>query len=205
MRKFIIAFLLLAFLLPSNTASARGRAQKRQNAIADRHDLTRIRDRDQLEKFVDAGLLVPLYDTVAYVISDELGEKDPGHRFLYKHARPYTKAFLDDVLGEAHRTFGSRYTITSLVRTVEYQRKLCKSNGNAICGVRGWKRSSHLTGASVDISYVGMSAKERRWFRKKLNRLQAAGKIIYVREISQACFHIMALPDNGRRKKPKSR
>lgn len=194
MRKFIITFMLLVFLFPSAAVQARGRAQKRQNAVADRHDLTRIRDRDQLKKFVDSGLLVPLYDTNAYVISDELGEKDPGHRSLYKHARPYTKVFLDDILGEAHRKFGSRYTITSLVRTVEYQRRLCKSNGNAICGIRGWKRSSHLTGATVDISYVGMSSKERRWFRKKLNRLQAAGRIIYVREISQACFHIMVLP-----------
>jgi uncharacterized protein YcbK (DUF882 family) len=196
MRKFISTLVLLAFLLfPNTAADARGRAQKRQNAAADKHDLTRIKNRDQLRKFIDAGLLVLVDDTDAYVISDELGEKDPKHRRLYKHARQYTKDFLDDLLSEAHRKFGSRYVVTSLVRTVDYQRKLCRSNGNAICGSRGWKRSSHLTGAAVDISYVGMSKKERKWFRKELKRLQADGKIIYIREFSQACFHIMVLPN----------
>lgn len=196
MRKFIIALSLLAFLVSSlPLAEARGRAQKRQNAAADRYDLDRIQDIPHLERLIRGGYLVKVdgSGTDAYAIADELGEEDPGNRSLYMHARPYTKAFLDNLLGRAHRKFGREYKVTSLTRTWEYQLKLCRSNGNATCG-RGWKRSSHLTGATVDISYVDFSWAERQWFRLELDALQSQGKIIYIRERREACYHIMVLP-----------
>ncbi len=194
MRKLICCFVLLAIFFPFD-ASARNRsAQKIQNAVADRYELTRLADSVQLSAFIASGRLVPIRATDAYVISGSLGEMDPAQRRLYAHARPYTKRFLDDVLGEAHQKFGSRYVITSLVRTIEYQRKLCRANGNAICGLRGWKRSSHLTGASVDISYLRLSALERRWLLKRLRALARARRIAFVREVNQACFHVMVFP-----------
>lgn len=206
MRKFIIALSLLAFLVSSlPLAEARGRAQKRQNAAADRYDLDRIQDIPHLERLIRGGYLVKVdgSGTDAYAIADELGEEDPGNRSLYMHARPYTKAFLDDLLGRAHRKFGREYKVTSLTRTWEYQLRLCRSNGNATCG-RGWKRSSHLTGATVDISYVGFSRAEREWFRRELNRYQSQGKVIYIKEYDQACFHIMVLPTYGKGGKTKA-
>ncbi len=200
MRKFICMLALLAFL-GSLTVDAharpRGWAQKRQNAAADRHDLTRLEDRSELQRFVDKGLLVEIASTDAYVIDDTLGEKDPDHRRLYRYARPWTKSFLDREIGAAHDMFGTRYVITSLVRTRAYQKKLCRSNGNAICGAAGWRQSSHLTGATVDISRVGLSRKEEAWLRSHLNALQDAGKILYIPERSQYCFHIMVLPSYG--------
>ena len=197
MRKIICLFVLLAFLGSLSIdvdARPRGWAQKRQNAAADRHDLTRLEDRSELQGFIDKGLLVEIVSTDAYVIDETLGEMDPDHRRLYRYARPWTKAFLDREVGDAHDRFGTRYVITSLVRTREYQKKLCRSNGNAICGGTGWKQSSHLTGATVDISRVGMSRKEEAWWRRRLNALQDAGKIVYVPERRQYCFHIMVDP-----------
>ncbi len=197
MRKIICLFVLLAFLGSLSIdvdARPRGWAQKRQNAAADRHDLTRLEDRSELQGFIDKGLLVEIVSTDAYVIDETLGEMDPDHRRLYRYARPWTKAFLDREVGDAHDRFGTRYVITSLVRTREYQKKLCRSNGNAICGGTGWKQSSHLTGATVDISRVRMSRKEEAWWRRRLNALQDAGKIVYVPERRQYCFHIMVVP-----------
>ncbi len=196
MRKFIITLTLLAFLVTSLPyAEARGRSQKRQNAAADLYDLDRIQDIPHLERLIRGGYLVKIdgTGTDAYAIADELGEEDRGNRSLYMHGRPYTKRFLDNLLGRAHRKFGKEYKVTSLTRTWEYQLRLCKSNGNATCG-RGWKRSSHLTGATVDISYVGFSRAERKWFHRELDALQARGEIIYIKEYDQACYHIMVLP-----------
>ncbi|WKZ28652.1 MAG: DUF5715 family protein [Patescibacteria group bacterium] len=207
MRKFVLTLSLLAFLFSSiPVVEARGRAQKRQNAAADRHDLDRIRDIPHLKRLIAGGYLVKIdgSDTDAYAIADELGEEDPGNRALYMHGRPYTKAFLKDLLGRAHREFGREYKVTSLTRTWEYQRLLCKSNDNAICGGKGWKRSSHLTGATVDISYVGFSKSEHRWFRRELDALQKRGTIIYIKEYAQSCYHIMVLPTYGKGSKAKA-
>ncbi len=176
-------------------APARGLAQKKQNAAADRHDLTRLENREALKTFIANGLLVGIVSNAFYDIGLDLGEKDPLHRNLYRYARPWTKAFLDSELGTAHAIFGKqRFVITSLVRTREYQRRLCRSNGNAICGVLSWKRSSHLTGATVDISRAGLPRQVDQWLQRRLETLQRQEKIIFVKERRQRCYHVMVLP-----------
>ncbi len=195
MRNIPCFLVLLALFAPIPTeAHPRGYLQKLQNDAADRYDLSRLETLDDLRAFVDAGRLVSVGDTDAYAIDQTLAEMDPEHRDLYRHARPWTKAFLDHELGAAHDAFGTRYVITSLVRTQAYQRRLCHSNGNAICGASGWKRSSHLTGATVDISRIGLSRKEDAWIRRRLNTLASQGKVIYIQEYGQYCFHVMVLP-----------
>lgn len=212
------ALLLMGFaLLHSAPADAGGRKQAapdarilrgsrsalaRENAVADRHGLTRIRDLAELRRFIDRGLLVPVRPTDAYDIDPELGENDPGNAALYAHARPWTKAFLDEVLAEGHRLHGDRFLITSLTRTQAYQRVLRRHNATAASGRTPAERSSHLTGATVDIRSTTLSLEGLRWFRRRLAELERRGAIQATEERHNGCFHIMVFPDYERRAHP---
>ena len=56
----------------------------------------------------------------------------------------------------------------------------------------GLERSSHLTGATVDITKIGMAAKQVSWMRRRLNELEKNELIEYVEEVNQqSTFHIM--------------
>jgi hypothetical protein len=206
MRTFwlVLAFLLLIAFLPTHAeAGPYGYMQILQNDLADRYRLPRFKNLDQLKAFIKAGMLVKVVNTDAYILDPTFGEKDPDHRELYAHVQPWTKAFLDRELGTAHEKFGTRYVITSLVRTQKYQDLLCglhgRRNVNAICGGHGWKRSAHLTGAVVDIGRLGLTAEEQTWMRRRLNVLRSHGKLVYIPEGGQQyCFHIMVLPSYDR-------
>jgi hypothetical protein len=79
--------------------------------------------------------------------------------------------------------------VSSAVRTVEYQRRLMRTNGNA-APAEGDVVSPHLTGATVDIAKSGLSRQEMAWMRQRLLILQSEGKIDVEEEFRQACFHI---------------
>lgn len=171
-------------------------AQKRHNRQANADDLTRLEKRDDLERFIDQGLLVPIDDTRSYYL-DSVGGHDPGHEDLYRHARPWTKRFLDRELGAGHAKFGIKFKITSLVRTDTYQGRICRSgNGAAICGGEWWERSLHLTGATVDISKEGMSRKTLAWMRKRLVRLHGQGLVSAIEE--RGAFHVFVRKAYGK-------
>lgn len=180
-------------------------AQKRANRGATDDDLSRLDDRAELERFIAKGWLVPIGGTSAYYL-DAIGGHDPGHEDLYRHARPWTKRFLDKELGAAHAKFGHQFKITSLVRTQWYQDRICRSgNGAAICGGEWWEQSLHLTGATVDISKEGMSRKTLAWMRKRLVRLQSQGLVAAIEE--RGAFHVFVRKAYGKEakkvKKPK--
>jgi hypothetical protein len=79
--------------------------------------------------------------------------------------------------------------VSSAVRTVEYQRRLMRINGNA-AAAEGDVVSPHLTGATIDIAKSGLSRREITWMRNQLLPLQNAGLIDVEEEFRQACFHI---------------
>ena len=171
--------------------------QKQQNRAANRYDLSRIEDRSELEKFIAmAGprRLVAVSDTDSYYLDPDIGYLDPGYEHLYRHARVWVKLFLDTELTEARRVTGDRFKIASLVRPRSYQEKLSRRKSGAIFGKRWWEQSSHMTGATVDISFKGLSVAGQRWLRQRLKKLQAQGQIIAVEERYSGHFHVMVLP-----------
>lgn len=165
-----------------------------ENKAADDAGLPRFKDRSELEKAIADGELVPIEDTVAYYIHEELGEEDPDNAELYAYARPWTKKFLDDVLGRASKQFKKKFPLTSLVRTDEYQETLLEHNRAAATGDTPETRSTHLTGATVDIGFKYARWKTRQWLRKRLIALEKEGKILAIEERSQNCFHVLVLP-----------
>ena len=201
------AILALAMCAAPSEAAAgkrKGLAQKRQNLAADADGLTRLKDAAQLARFIRKGLLVEVVDADAYALDPDIGSHDPSRQGLYRYARPWTKAFLDKELAAAPRPEGFRFKITSLVRTQAYQDALCRGgDGAPVCGKRWWERSSHLTGATVDISKEGMPVAVRAWLKKRLAKLQKQGKVIAVEE--RGCFHVMVLPKYEKKPAKKAR
>ena len=154
-----------------------------QNEMAEAEGLERILDDAELEDRIAHGSLVPVPVSPLLHINTDLPENR-------RYCRPWTAKFLAD-LSHAHsaRFAGSALEVTSAVRTVEYQRRLRMTNGNA-ASADGDIASPHLTGGTIDIAKAGMTAREIGWMRAWLIPLEQQGKIDVEEEFRQSCFHI---------------
>jgi hypothetical protein len=153
-----------------------------QNEMADSEGLERILDENDLADRIAQKLLVPVPASASLVVNGNLPES-------HRYCRPWTANFLSD-LARAHAArFGHPIEVSSAVRTVEYQKQLLLTNGNA-AAAEGDVVSPHLTGATVDVVKHGMSRAELGWMRSWMLPLQRAGSIDVEEEFRQACFHI---------------
>ncbi|CAA7386860.1 DUF5715 family protein [Chryseobacterium fistulae] len=88
-------------------------------------------------------------------------------------------------------TKGHTFTVTSITRTLEDQCKLRHVNSNASLGL-----SSHNYGNSFDISYIRFNdvlkynPKMEQALEKVLQYFVNTGKIYYIKEKQQSCYHI---------------
>ncbi len=155
---------------------------QRQNDRLDAEGLERIEDEADLAARIANKLLVPIPASSALTVNANL---DENHRYC----RPWTAKFLADLARAHEAAFHSPLEVSSAVRTVEYQKRLMVTNGNA-APAEGDLVSPHLTGATIDIAKSGLSRGEIAWMRRRLAGLQAAGKIDVEEEFQQACFHI---------------
>lgn len=154
----------------------------RQNVRAEAEGLERIEDDADLNRLVRAGALVRL------PTSQGLGV-NPSMEQNRRYCRPWTSRFLTELAAAHYTRFRRSLQINSAVRTVEYQRRLMRTNGNA-APAEGDIASPHLTGATIDIGKKGLSVSEIGWLRAYLLPLQQAGRIDVEEEFRQACFHI---------------
>ena len=158
-------------------------SQTIQNQQADDDDLSRMTNVAMVRRFADAGLLVRVPSRTEHYYTRYIPTK-------YSYLRPWSKLFLDRLSSQFHARFKKRLRVTSLVRTVALQKALTKRNDNAAAAY-GEKRSSHLTGATLDISKNGMTAEEIEWMRKVLQSVKDRGYLYAVEEFNQPTFHIM--------------
>lgn len=111
-------------------------------------------------------------------------------------SRPYlnskSKISLEKIAAKFNKeTKGSTLTISSVTRTLEDQCNLRKVNRNASLGI-----SSHNYGNSFDISYVRFNnvlkhnPKLDKTLEKVLDYYVKAGRIYYIKEKQQACYHV---------------
>ncbi|ALR31164.1 MULTISPECIES: DUF5715 family protein [Chryseobacterium] len=88
-------------------------------------------------------------------------------------------------------TKGHTFTVSSITRTLEDQCRLRKINSNAALGI-----SSHNYGNSFDISYVRFNdvlkynPKMEAALEKVLKYYYNAGRIYYIKEKQQSCYHV---------------
>jgi hypothetical protein len=153
-----------------------------QNEMADAAGLERIQNDDQLDRLRDSHRLVQLANTSSLRVNPELPENR-------RCARPWTAKFAGDIARAYYARFGHPLELNSAVRTISYQLRLQRVNGNA-ADVAGQTASPHLTGQAIDFGKRGMSIAEIAWMRMYLAPLMQAGMIDVEEEFQQACFHI---------------
>jgi hypothetical protein len=154
----------------------------RQNRINEEQGLERILDDDDLNDRIAQHLLVPVPASASLLVNGSLPENR-------RYCRSWTAHFLTDFSRAHMARFHRPLMVTSAVRTVEYQKQLMMTNGNA-AAAEGDVVSPHLTGATIDIAKGTMTRQEVAWVRSWLLPLQAAGQIDVEEEFQQACFHI---------------
>ena len=144
-----------------------------------------LRDAKTVKKYREAGKLTSV---------NELGK---GYRIQkLEHSKAVLTPKAKTALREIAKTFssktkGSTLTYTSLTRTLEDQCKLRKVNRNASSGL-----SSHNYGNSFDVSYVRFNDRlehnERleKILEKVLKEFENTGKIYFIKEKFQSCYHV---------------
>lgn len=153
-----------------------------QNTMANNDGLERIQDDNELDR------LRANRELVSFPTGEDLrvNEALPYNR---RYARPWTVLFAGDISHDFFNRFHQPLIVTSAVRTVNYQMRLQRVNGNA-AAADGDAASPHLTGQAIDLAKRGMSSAELAWMRAYLLPLMNAGKIDVEEEFQQACFHI---------------
>jgi hypothetical protein len=162
---------------------ANASSQRIQNARADADDLSRMTGDAMVQRFRRAGLLVPVSAATSTFYLQQVPRK-------LRYLRPWTRLFLTRLSRQFHARFGTRLRITGLVRTAAYQRTLDRYNANA-AAASGPLRSSHLTGATLDISKRFMTRAHVQWMRRVLYDLRQRDVLYALEEFSQPCFHVM--------------
>jgi len=155
---------------------------ERQNDRLEAEGLERIEDEADLAARIADKLLVPIPISSALTVNPDLEEN-------HRYCRPWTAKFLADLARAHDAAFHRSIEVSSAVRTVEYQKRLERTNGNA-APAEGDLVSPHLTGATIDIAKKGLTRAEMAWMRRQLMGLEAEGKIDVEEEFKQACFHI---------------
>jgi hypothetical protein len=154
----------------------------RQNLVADRDGLDRIQDDNDLANMRDQHLLIALPAGRALEVDDRL----PADR---RYCRPWTAQFLAALARAHYARFHTPLQVNSAVRTVEFQQRLLRTNGNA-APAEGETASPHLTGQAIDLAKHGLSLTEIAWLRGYLLPLVQQGRIDVEEEFQQSCFHI---------------
>jgi hypothetical protein len=153
-----------------------------QNLMADNEGLERIQDDETLNSMLASHQLARLPESASLHVNEDLPENR-------RYARPWTVHFAVDLAKAYQQHFGEPLQVNSAVRTVSYQLRLMRVNGNA-AAVEGETASPHLTGQAIDFAKRNMSKAELAWMRAALLPLMQAGKIDVEEEFQQACFHI---------------
>jgi hypothetical protein len=153
-----------------------------QNLMANDEGLSRIQDDYDLRRMRAERLLVDFPESASLHVNPELA----GDR---RCARPWTVRFAANTARAFYARFHQPLQVNSAVRTVAYQLRLQRVNGNA-AGIDGDVASPHLTGQALDFGKHGMSTAEIAWMRIYLLPLMQAGKLDVEEEFQQSCFHV---------------
>ena len=144
-----------------------------------------IENESRLFQLVEKADLIEATSGVGYQVDD------------LTHSHPYITKASKKVLEEIAKTFQvlagdeTYFTVTSVTRTEDQQKKLTRRNRNATKG-----NSSHSYGVSFDISYIrfngikGHNQKAQKQLETVLNHFQQIGKIYVIKERKQNCYHI---------------
>jgi ribulose kinase len=133
--------------------------------------------------------MVRSHELVALPVGKHL-KVDPRLPANRRYCRQWTAQFLTDLSNEFYEKFHAPLQVNSAVRTVDFQRRLIRYNGNA-APFEGERASSHLAGLTVDIDRRRITRTQSYWLEAKLLVLQTQGMVEVAEEFHQLCFHVM--------------
>ncbi len=157
----------------------------RENERIDELELPRITNDEELLRLEEEEELVPVESSRHIDVAANLTDSR-------RYARPWTRDFLEDLSQAYYEKFHTPLMVTSLVRTMEQQKKLRRHNRNA-APEEGETASTHLTGSTVDILKRGMSRKQHQWIEQYFLPLKNLGLIDPIEERRQPVFHVMVM------------
>jgi hypothetical protein len=122
-----------------------------------------------------------------------IAEKDPENRMMYISAEPSVIGALLYAIDEVKRLQGAKfqpYEVNSMVRSIEYQERLKKTNGNAKTDL-----PIHTIGKAVDVPLKNVSKDMRRDLLFIFWEMDSVGLISYIDEDQQDTIHVVPHPD----------
>lgn len=161
-----------------------------QNQEMDRAQMFRVMNDVDLMQHELAQELVPVGETDALKLATDL----PDNR---RYCRPWTRDFLQDFSEAFYSEFHAPLQVNSLVRTVEQQARLRRHNHFA-APEWGDTASTHLTGATFDLSRRGLTPMQYAWITSYLLPLKEAGMVDPIEE-RQPVLHIVVFEKYGDR------
>lgn len=167
-----VALLLLA-VTGAQGQSLRGSARSvdQQVRVAQDHDFTFLETPGQVERFVQAGYLVPVRSNRNFDL----------HAVSYPYARPETRTFILRLSEQYRRACGEKLVVTSLTRPLSRQPWNASS------------RSVHPTGMAVDMRRSN-NGTCRSWLESTLISLERAGVLDATRENRPPHYHVALFP-----------
>lgn len=192
MRYLIMVFCVARTATAQSLSGFSDNGLAREVAATQQYNLTRLTDQKHLRQFLDAQILVrvPMRGT-GFELDYRIGGHANANAHLYRTARPYTKRFVTRLGAQfAIRFPGRRFVVTSLARTCAYQERLRRRNPNAApC-----EKTSHTTGATIDIRWLELRRAERRWMESVMLSLERQGLVQATKELGQPVYHVMVYP-----------
>ncbi len=172
----LLGTLLLLFLLAPLSAGAQSlrgstRSVDLQFRVAQDHDFTFLKSPGQVERFVNAGYLVPVRPNRYFDL----------HGVSYPYARPETRTFILRLSEQYRRACGEKLVVTSLTRPLSRQPYNASS------------RSVHPTGMALDIRRSNKTAC-RSWLEGVLLSLEKTGVLEATRESRPPHYHVAIFP-----------
>ena len=143
-----------------------------------------IESNEHMDSLILANQLIPV---------PEEGEGYKIQKLVHSRAFLNNQAYLilKEITSQFLKETNNELSISSLTRTAESQKKLSRVNSNATKG-----HSAHSYGASFDISYskygdkLGRNYANEKVVQQILDQLVESGKIYYIKERRQPCFHV---------------
>lgn len=177
---FSLALLALALfaVAPLHGATLKGSRASllQQQKVARQHDYTLLKNKTHVQKFVRAGLLIPIPGNRNYAL------KDVSHPY----GRPEMKAFVERLAAGYRSACGERLVVTSITRPASEQPR----NASPF--------SVHPTGMALDLR-IPAKTSCRNFLESRLLRLERENVLDATRENRPPHYHVALYPSAYRK------
>jgi hypothetical protein len=144
----------------------------RAHVRAEQHGFTFLQTPAHIQRFVDAGYLVPVRSSRDFVL----------HEVSFPYGRPEVKLFIERLGGQYRTACGEELVVTSMTRPLSRQPR----NASTL--------SVHPTGMAVDFR-TSLNSVCRHWMESTLLYLEEAGVLEATRERQPSHYHVAVFPE----------